>query len=33
MKAVLLINHGGPEMLRYSEAPDPTAPLRGGVGR
>ena len=25
MKAVLLINHGGPEMLRYGEAPDPTA--------
>jgi len=25
MKAVLLINHGGPEMLRYAEAPDPTA--------
>jgi NADPH:quinone reductase-like Zn-dependent oxidoreductase len=24
MKAVLLINHGGPEMLRYGEAPDPT---------
>ena len=23
--AVLLINHGGPEMLRYGEAPDPTA--------
>ena len=25
MKALLLINHGGPEMLRYGEAPDPTA--------
>jgi NADPH:quinone reductase-like Zn-dependent oxidoreductase len=25
MKAVLMINHGGPEMLRYGEAPDPTA--------
>jgi len=25
MKAVLLINHGGPEMLRYGEAPDPIA--------
>jgi len=25
MKAVLLISHGGPEMLRYGEAPDPTA--------
>ena len=25
MKAVLLINHGRPEMLRYGEAPDPTA--------
>jgi NADPH:quinone reductase-like Zn-dependent oxidoreductase len=25
MKAMLLINHGGPEMLRYGEAPDPTA--------
>jgi NADPH:quinone reductase-like Zn-dependent oxidoreductase len=25
MKAVLLSNHGGPEMLRYGEAPDPTA--------
>ena len=25
MKAVLLMNHGGPEMLRYGEAPDPTA--------
>lgn len=25
MKAVLLINHGGPEMLRYGDAPDPTA--------
>jgi NADPH:quinone reductase-like Zn-dependent oxidoreductase len=25
MKAVLLINHGGPETLRYGEAPDPTA--------
>jgi len=25
MKAVLLINHGGPEMLRYGEALDPTA--------
>ena len=25
MKAVLLINHGGPEMLRYSDAPDPVA--------
>jgi NADPH:quinone reductase-like Zn-dependent oxidoreductase len=25
MKAVLLTNHGGPEMLRYDEAPDPTA--------
>jgi NADPH:quinone reductase-like Zn-dependent oxidoreductase len=25
MKAVLLTGHGGPEMLRYGEAPDPTA--------
>jgi NADPH:quinone reductase-like Zn-dependent oxidoreductase len=25
MKAVLLTNHGGPEMLVYGEAPDPTA--------
>ena len=25
MKAVLLMNHGGPEMLRYGDAPDPTA--------
>ena len=25
MKAVVLMNHGGPEMLRYGEAPDPTA--------
>jgi hypothetical protein len=25
MKAVLLMNHGGPEMLPYGEAPDPTA--------
>ena len=25
MKAILLMNHGGPEMLRYGEAPDPTA--------
>jgi NADPH:quinone reductase-like Zn-dependent oxidoreductase len=25
MKAVLLINHGGPQMLHYGEAPDPTA--------
>jgi NADPH:quinone reductase-like Zn-dependent oxidoreductase len=25
MKAVLLMNHGGPEMLRYGEAGDPTA--------
>ena len=24
MKAVLLMRHGGPEMLRYGEAPDPT---------
>ena len=24
MKAMLLIKHGGPEMLRYGEAPDPT---------
>jgi NADPH:quinone reductase-like Zn-dependent oxidoreductase len=27
MKAVLLTNHGGPEMLRYGDAPDPTAGL------
>ncbi|MGB8071061.1 MAG: hypothetical protein WCF38_25815, partial [Pseudolabrys sp.] len=27
MKAVLLTSHGGPEMLRYGEAPDPTAGL------
>lgn len=27
MKAVLLMNHGGPEMLPYGEAPDPTAGL------
>jgi NADPH:quinone reductase-like Zn-dependent oxidoreductase len=25
MKAVLLLGHGGPEMLRYGEAPDPAA--------
>jgi len=25
MKAVLLTNHGGPEMLHYGDAPDPTA--------
>src|ERR1700679_923459 len=25
MKAVLLINHGGPDMLRYGDAPDPVA--------
>ena len=25
MKALLLMNHGGPEMLRYGDAPDPTA--------
>jgi NADPH:quinone reductase-like Zn-dependent oxidoreductase len=25
MKAVLLMGHGGPEMLRYGDAPDPTA--------
>ncbi|HXY98857.1 MAG TPA: NADP-dependent oxidoreductase [Stellaceae bacterium] len=25
MKAVLLVKHGGPEMLRYGEAPDPVA--------
>ena len=25
MKAVLLIGHGGPEMLRYGDAPDPVA--------
>jgi NADPH:quinone reductase-like Zn-dependent oxidoreductase len=25
MKAGLLMNHGGPEMLRYGEAPDPIA--------
>ena len=25
MKAVLLMSHGGPEMLRYGDAPDPTA--------
>ena len=25
MKAVLLTNHGGPEVLRYGEAPDPIA--------
>jgi NADPH:quinone reductase-like Zn-dependent oxidoreductase len=25
MKAVLLTNHGGPDMLRYGEAPDPVA--------
>jgi len=25
MKAMLLIKHGGPEMLNYGEAPDPTA--------
>ncbi len=25
MKAVLLTRHGGPEMLRYGEAPDPVA--------
>jgi len=25
MKVVLLTKHGGPEMLRYGEAPDPTA--------
>src|SRR5512132_3370384 len=31
MKAVLLINHGGPEMLRYGEAPDPIAGPGEGV--
>ncbi len=25
MKAVLLMGHGGPEMLRYGDAPDPVA--------
>ena len=25
MKAMLLTDHGGPEMLRFSEAPDPKA--------
>jgi NADPH:quinone reductase-like Zn-dependent oxidoreductase len=25
MKAMLLVKHGGPEMLNYGEAPDPTA--------
>ena len=25
MKAMLLVKHGGPEMLTYGEAPDPTA--------
>src|SRR5215475_5759294 len=25
MKAVLLMGHGGPDMLRYGDAPDPTA--------
>jgi len=25
MKAVLLLDHGGPEMLRYNDAPNPTA--------
>ena len=25
MKAILLLKHGGPEMLLYGEAPDPTA--------
>src|SRR5215831_15921071 len=25
MKAILLTSHGGPEMLRYDDAPDPTA--------
>ena len=25
MKAMLLMNHGGPEMMRYGEAPDPVA--------
>ena len=25
MKAMLLMGHGGPEMLRYGEAPDPKA--------
>ena len=25
MKAMLLTNHGGPEMMRYGEAPDPKA--------
>ena len=25
MKALLLLNHGGPEMLKYGEAPDPVA--------
>jgi NADPH:quinone reductase-like Zn-dependent oxidoreductase len=25
MKAILLMNHGGPEMMRYGEAPDPKA--------
>src|SRR5262249_60205324 len=32
MKAILLTNHGGPEMLRYGDAPDPTAgPGEGAV--
>ena len=25
MKAALLTTHGGPEMLRYGDVPDPTA--------
>ena len=25
MKAILLTGHGGPEMLRYGDAPDPIA--------
>jgi len=30
MKAVLLTGHGGPEMLRYGDAPDPTGVVRPG---
>jgi NADPH:quinone reductase-like Zn-dependent oxidoreductase len=31
MKAILLMGHGGPKMLRYGEAPDPTAAGPGEV--
>jgi hypothetical protein len=33
MKAMLLTGHGGPEMLRYGDAPDPTPALSISVGQ